>query len=246
MSVKFDQAIAPSYEHLRPYQPERSDTFPVYPEPGEMLVKANKPVTSGRSSRKHTMASEITGRASATTADLRPGRRGVISVRRAAEVVCQRRATASRLDQPELRRTVGEPRGHPPRRLPRRACYHLLTSRARIVHVSGRGIALTSKHTTRMQRLSPQDAPLLHLEDAVSHMHIARWRSSRDRPPPYDALAERVRANLPQVPRYRQKVHFVPLALSRPVWVDDPHFNLGYHLRRTALPEPGGDEQLRL
>jgi diacylglycerol O-acyltransferase len=50
---------------------------------------------------------------------------------------------------------------------------------------------------------------------------------------------------LPLVPRYRQKVRFVPLQLGRPVWVDDPHFNAGYYLRHTALPRPGGDEQLR-
>ena len=97
-----------------------------------------------------------------------------------------------------------------------------------------------------MQRLSPQDASFLHLEDLVSHMHIGTVAILEGPPPPYDELAERVRANLPLVPRYRQKAHFVPLALGRPVWVDDPHFNLGYHLRRTALPEPGGDEQLRL
>ena len=97
-----------------------------------------------------------------------------------------------------------------------------------------------------MKRLSSQDASFLHLEDAVSHMHIGAVAILEGPPPPYDALAERVRANLPEVPRYRQKVHFVPHALGRPVWVDDPHFNLGYHLRRTALPEPGGDEQLRL
>ena len=54
-----------------------------------------------------------------------------------------------------------------------------------------------------------------------------------------------VSAHLPSIPRYRQRVHFVPIALGRPVWVDDPHFNLGYHLRRTALPPPGGDEELR-
>jgi diacylglycerol O-acyltransferase len=97
-----------------------------------------------------------------------------------------------------------------------------------------------------MQRLSSQDASFLHLEDAVSHMHIGAVAILEGPPPSYDALVERVRANLPQVPRYRQKVHFVPLALGRPVWVDDPHFNLGYHVRRTALPEPGGDEQLRI
>ncbi|MGZ4325594.1 MAG: WS/DGAT/MGAT family O-acyltransferase [Solirubrobacteraceae bacterium] len=97
-----------------------------------------------------------------------------------------------------------------------------------------------------MQRLSSQDASFLHLEDAVSHMHIGAVAILEGPPPRYDAFVERVRANLPQVPRYRQKVHFVPLALGRPVWVDDPHFNLGYHVRRTALPEPGGDEELRI
>jgi diacylglycerol O-acyltransferase len=65
-------------------------------------------------------------------------------------------------------------------------------------------------------------------------------------PPPYEDLAACIEGRLPRAPRYRHKVHFVPLALGRPVWVDDPHFNLGYHLRRTALPQPGGDEQLRL
>lgn len=97
-----------------------------------------------------------------------------------------------------------------------------------------------------MQRLSPQDASFLHLEDLVSHMHIGAVAILEGPPPAYDELAARVGAKLPQAPRYRQKVHFVPLALGRPVWVDDPYFNLSYHLRRTALPEPGGDEQLRL
>ena len=54
-----------------------------------------------------------------------------------------------------------------------------------------------------------------------------------------------VAGKLPAVPRYRQKVRFVPLQLGRPVWVDDPHFNLGYHLRHTALAAPGGDRELR-
>ena len=96
-----------------------------------------------------------------------------------------------------------------------------------------------------MQRLSPQDASFLHLEDAVSHMHIGSVAILEGPPPTYDAVARMVRAHLPSVPRYRQRVHFLPLALGRPVWVDDPHFNLGYHLRRTGLPEPGGDEELR-
>ncbi len=96
-----------------------------------------------------------------------------------------------------------------------------------------------------MQRLSPQDASFLHLEDAVSHMHIAAVAILEGPPPTHQAFARMVRAHLPRVPRYRQTVHFVPGALGRPVWVDDPHFNLDYHLRRTALPAPGGDQELR-
>ncbi|MGD0452689.1 MAG: wax ester/triacylglycerol synthase family O-acyltransferase [Solirubrobacteraceae bacterium] len=96
-----------------------------------------------------------------------------------------------------------------------------------------------------MQRLSPQDAAFLHLEDAVSHMHIASVAIFEGPSPGFEAFSRMVRAHLPSVPRYRQKVHFVPVALGRPVWVDDPYFNLGYHVRRTALPPPGGDGELR-
>ncbi len=97
-----------------------------------------------------------------------------------------------------------------------------------------------------MQPLSPQDASFLHLEDSVSHMHIGSVAILEGPPPPYDEFAAQVRANLREAPVYRQKVHFVPFALGRPVWVDDPHFNLAYHLRRTGLPAPGGDAELRL
>jgi diacylglycerol O-acyltransferase / wax synthase len=96
-----------------------------------------------------------------------------------------------------------------------------------------------------LQRLSPQDASFLHLEDAASHMHLGSVAILEGPAPAYEALAEMVRAHLPGVPRYRQRVHFVPMALGRPVWVDDPHFRLDYHLRRTALPRPGSDEELR-
>lgn len=96
-----------------------------------------------------------------------------------------------------------------------------------------------------VQRLSAQDASFLHLEDAVTHMHIGAVAIIEGPPPDYDDMAARVTAKLPVIPRYRQKVRFVPLALGRPVWTDDSHFNLHYHLRRTGLPSPGGDRELQ-
>jgi WS/DGAT/MGAT family acyltransferase len=96
-----------------------------------------------------------------------------------------------------------------------------------------------------MDRMSPLDASFLHVEDAVSHMHIGSVAVFEGPPPSPLDVEQMVAGKLPAVPRYRQKVRFVPLDLGRPVWVDDPHFNLGYHLRHTALAAPGGDQELR-
>jgi diacylglycerol O-acyltransferase len=96
-----------------------------------------------------------------------------------------------------------------------------------------------------MQTMSPLDASFLHIEDAVTHMHIGSVGIFEGPAPGREDVRAAIAARLPQVPRYRQKVRFVPLALGRPTWVDDPYFNLDYHVRRTALPSPGGDEELR-
>jgi diacylglycerol O-acyltransferase / wax synthase len=96
-----------------------------------------------------------------------------------------------------------------------------------------------------MQTMSPLDASFLHIEDAVTHMHIGSVGLFEGPPPAPGEVKQAVAARLAQVPRYRQKVRFVPLALGRPVWVEDPHFNLDYHVRRTALPAPGGHQELR-
>jgi diacylglycerol O-acyltransferase / wax synthase len=96
-----------------------------------------------------------------------------------------------------------------------------------------------------MQTMSPLDASFLHIEDAVTHMHIGSVGLFEGPTPGPDEVKAAVARNLPLVPRYRQKVRFVPLALGRPAWVDDPHFNLDYHVRRTALPAPGGHTELR-
>jgi len=96
-----------------------------------------------------------------------------------------------------------------------------------------------------VDRLSPLDASFLHVEDSVSHMHIASVAVFEGPPPAFPEVVARVGSKLPLVPRYRQIVRFVPLDLGRPVWVDDPHFSIDYHLRHTALPAPGGEGELR-
>jgi len=96
-----------------------------------------------------------------------------------------------------------------------------------------------------MEWMSPMDASFLHLEGAMNPMHVGGASIFEGPAPAFELLEEMVAGKLPLVPRYRQKVRFVPLDLGRPVWVDDPHFNLSYHLRHSALPAPGSDEQLR-
>src|SRR5215210_7304960 len=65
-------------------------------------------------------------------------------------------------------------------------------------------------------------------------------------PPAREDFLAQIDSRLHLVPRYRQKLAFPRFEMGRPVWVDDPRFNLGYHVRHTALPAPGGVEQLRL
>jgi diacylglycerol O-acyltransferase len=94
-------------------------------------------------------------------------------------------------------------------------------------------------------RLTGLDASFLHLEDGAAHMHVAGVMIFEGSPPPYDDLLEAIERRLGLVPRYRQRLAFVPLGQGRPKWVDDPHLNLRYHVRSTALPSPGSEQQLR-
>ena len=93
--------------------------------------------------------------------------------------------------------------------------------------------------------MSAQDASFLHIESDTSPMHVGGVSIFEGPPPPFQDVVAIVEGKLPLVPRYRQVVRAVPLSLAEPVWVDDPHFNLGYHLRQTALPAPGDETQLR-
>jgi len=94
-------------------------------------------------------------------------------------------------------------------------------------------------------RLTALDTSFLHLEDAASHMHVASVMLFEGSPPPYNDLLDAIERRLHLVPRYRQRLAFVPLAQGRPRWVDDPHLNLRYHVRATALPAPGDEDQLK-
>jgi diacylglycerol O-acyltransferase len=75
-------------------------------------------------------------------------------------------------------------------------------------------------------------------------MHIGGLTIIEGPPPAMSELLEQIRYRLHLVPRYRHKLASTPFDSGRPVWVDDPNFNLEYHIRHTALPTPGRWEQL--
>jgi diacylglycerol O-acyltransferase / wax synthase len=76
-------------------------------------------------------------------------------------------------------------------------------------------------------------------------MHVASAIIFEGSPPSHEEFRDHIESRLHLVPRFRQKLRFVPFGQGRPVWVDDPHLNLDYHVRQTALPAPGSEEQLR-
>ena len=100
-------------------------------------------------------------------------------------------------------------------------------------------------HVANPDRLTGLDSSFLHLERDSAHMHVAGCMVFDGDPPAYNELVEQILSRLHLVPRYRQRLAFVPFNQGRPVWVDDPHFNVRFHVRHTALPSPGGDEQLK-
>jgi diacylglycerol O-acyltransferase / wax synthase len=94
-------------------------------------------------------------------------------------------------------------------------------------------------------RLTAVDASFLAQEHENAHMHVGAVCIFEGPPPAYEDFIRQIRGRLHLVPRYRQKLAFPPLETGRPLWIDDPNFNLEYHVRHTALPSPGSDEQLR-
>jgi diacylglycerol O-acyltransferase / wax synthase len=95
-------------------------------------------------------------------------------------------------------------------------------------------------------RLSSLDTSFLHLEDATTPMHVGSVMVF-DAPIggfDYESLVTLISQRIAHVPRYRQRIKTVPGGLGNPVWVDDTNFDMSYHVRRSALPRPGSDEQL--
>jgi WS/DGAT/MGAT family acyltransferase len=100
-------------------------------------------------------------------------------------------------------------------------------------------------------RLSALDSSFLLFEDGCSHMHVASTAifeggplATGDGGIDIDRIREYVGARLHRIPRYRQRLEYVPLE-NQPVWVDDDRFNLAYHVRHTSLPKPGDERQLK-
>lgn len=102
------------------------------------------------------------------------------------------------------------------------------------------------------ERLTAADNTFLELEDGGAHMHIAATTifemgslGREDGSVDVDRVRDAIASRLHLLPRYRQRLAFVPVERS-PVWVDDDHFHLPYHVRHTALPRPGTERQLEL
>ena len=96
-----------------------------------------------------------------------------------------------------------------------------------------------------MERMSTLDAGFFFVEDENTPMHVGSVAVFDGPPPSYGDVVRLLVSRLGDVPRYRQRVRTVPLHLGRPVWTDDPHFEILYHVRHTAVPGPGSSEQLR-
>jgi diacylglycerol O-acyltransferase / wax synthase len=103
-----------------------------------------------------------------------------------------------------------------------------------------------STEGNHLDRLTAVDASFLSNESSSSHMHVGAILIFEGPPPLYVDLVEHVRSRLALVPRFRQRLVVPPMEAGRPLWADDVNFNLTYHIRHSALPEPGGEDELKM
>jgi diacylglycerol O-acyltransferase / wax synthase len=96
-------------------------------------------------------------------------------------------------------------------------------------------------------RLSPLDVSFLYMEEPSTPMHVGSVQvyANTAEGVEYERLCQLITERITAVPRYRQKIRWVPGRIASPVWIDDPSFDVSYHVRRSALPKPGSDAQLR-
>ncbi len=101
------------------------------------------------------------------------------------------------------------------------------------------------------ERLSAQDASFLSFERPGLYMHVSATQIFELGPlrselggVDFDRIKAFVASALHRIPRYRQKLAWIPLE-QRPVWIDDAAFDLSYHVRHTSLPRPGSEAQLK-
>ncbi len=97
-----------------------------------------------------------------------------------------------------------------------------------------------------MERLTPLAATFLEAEDVDPHASLAIGSLAvfEGPAPAFEEFLESIAGRLPLIPRYRQRLRTVPFDLAAPCWVDDPHFDLRWHVRNTALPAPGGRQEI--
>ncbi|MDQ1445025.1 MAG: diacylglycerol O-acyltransferase / wax synthase [Acidimicrobiaceae bacterium] len=99
-----------------------------------------------------------------------------------------------------------------------------------------------------MQRLTGLDATFLYLETRQNHMHVASTcvfdPSSVPGGYSFDRVRDLVEDRLPLLPPFRRRLVEIPFQIHHPLWIEDPDFDLDYHVRRAALPAPGGDKEL--
>ena len=99
------------------------------------------------------------------------------------------------------------------------------------------------------ERLTALDAQFLYMERPTAHMHVGGVSvldpsTKPDGPLTFDEFKAHLLRRIHLVPRFRQKVVFLPFNVGRPMWTDDPHFDIDFHLRRASIPSPGGHKEL--
>jgi WS/DGAT/MGAT family acyltransferase len=95
------------------------------------------------------------------------------------------------------------------------------------------------------QPLSPADRSSLSAEQGPINMAVGGILIFEGGPGMrHERILERIEGRLHLVPKYRQRVEFLAPGITNPVWVDDHAFDLGWHVRRAALPTPGTADEL--